>query len=148
MISIYVLKALLLPLCPPRVSADVPDFGCLVQPAVRLAHQRVHSQELTGRTLKIAFPNTFVSRAFCRLSSNRRKFEIDSRRELLQCSLPHGRMERDIPTRLDRSPFAHGCHGCASSWKQILKLGENAVVEVATAWGGMTSLVELEAPVS
>lgn len=32
-------------------------------------------------------------------------------------------------------------------FRQILKIGENAVVEVASAWGGMTSLVELEAQV-
>lgn len=31
---------------------------------------------------------------------------------------------------------------------QVLKVGENAVVEVAEAWGGMSSLVELEAQVS
>lgn len=32
--------------------------------------------------------------------------------------------------------------------QQILKIRENAVVEVAAAWGGMTSLVELEAQVN
>lgn len=31
--------------------------------------------------------------------------------------------------------------------RQILKIGENAVVEVAEAWGGMTGLLDLEAPV-
>lgn len=31
---------------------------------------------------------------------------------------------------------------------QILKMGENAIVEVAAAWGGMNSLIELEAQVS
>lgn len=32
-------------------------------------------------------------------------------------------------------------------FRQILKIAENAVVELASAWGGMTSLVELEAQV-
>lgn len=33
-------------------------------------------------------------------------------------------------------------------YQQILKIRENAVVEVEAAWGGMTSLVELEAQVN
>lgn len=31
---------------------------------------------------------------------------------------------------------------------QVLNVGENAVDEVAVAWGGMSSLVDLQAPVS
>lgn len=35
----------------------------------------------------------------------------------------------------------------AVTGRQMLNIGENAVVEVAEAWGGMTSLVDLDAQV-